>query len=365
MILSRQCLVCGLPLAGAVGSFLRWFGIRRSSRNPNCCTRCNTHVEDGALVEITMVFADLSSFTELTNKMGASSTFDLVDQYLRLAAEILARHGAFIDKYIGDAVMAFFNVPIKRPDHARLAVAAAQELQKKIPVFSERLGVRLQCSIGIATGFARVGRLGSDDVKDYTAIGAVVNQAARLQSQAQAGEILITEEVYRRIAGEYPDLPREDLALKGFHEVIPSYRISHLAKPPPPLSTGALPTSGVLGVWAILMAMLGAGCMGSSLLGAVALAFGMGSALAAGALWLDQSSLRLPLLFVTAILASISIFTLMQNARLRREFQARHSCIVDTPGEKRRNRMITALCCMALASVLVELIMHYLHYHTF
>src|SRR5262245_19547153 len=175
--LAANCAVCGVPLAGPAAVVLRWRGIGRNPRNRNCCTQCGAHLEEGRLVEMTVVFADLSSFTEMTGRLGAMATHSVVDEFLRLASTTLMRHGAFIDKYIGDAVMAFFNVPIKRTDHAAAAVMAAAQLQEFLPGLSERLDVPLHASIGIASGFARVGRLGSDDVKDYTAIGDAVNQA--------------------------------------------------------------------------------------------------------------------------------------------------------------------------------------------
>ena len=162
-------------------------------------------------MEMTVVFADLSSFTEMTGRLGATTTYSVVDEFLRLASTTLMSHGAFIDKYIGDAVMALFNVPIKRADHAAAAVAAAAKLQELLPELSERLGMPLQASIGIASGFARVGRLGSDDIKDYTAIGDVVNQAARLQAQAGPNEILVSQDVYREVASAYPGVPAETL----------------------------------------------------------------------------------------------------------------------------------------------------------
>src|ERR1044071_6982859 len=214
--LAPNCLVCGIPLVGLTAVFLRWRGIRRSSRNPNCCTQCGAHLEEGRLVEMTVVFADLSSFTEMTGSLGATTTYSVVDEFLRLASTTLVSHVAFIDKYIGDAVMALFNVPIKRNDHAAAAVAASAKLQALLPEVSGRLGVPLRASIGIASGFARVGRLGSDDIKDYTAIGDVVNQAARLQAQADPTEILVSQDVYQRVASAYPGVPAETLVLKGF-----------------------------------------------------------------------------------------------------------------------------------------------------
>ena len=213
--LAANCLVCGLPLVGLAAVFLRWRGIRRSPRNPNICTQCGAHLEEGRLVEMTVVFADLSSFTEMTRRLGATTTYSVVDEFLRLASTTLTSHGALIDKYIGDAVMALFNVPIKRADHAAAAVAAAAKLQEVLPELSARLGVPLQASIGIASGFARVGRLGSDDIKDYTAIGDAVNQAARLQAQARATEIVVSQDVYQEVASAYPGVPAELFALKG------------------------------------------------------------------------------------------------------------------------------------------------------
>ena len=70
--LAANCLVCGIPLVGLTAVFLRWRGIRRSPRNPNCCTQCGAHLEEGRLVEMTVVFADLSSFTEMTSQIGAT-----------------------------------------------------------------------------------------------------------------------------------------------------------------------------------------------------------------------------------------------------------------------------------------------------
>src|SRR5512147_1087844 len=123
--LAAQCRVCGTMLSGALSAVYRTFGVKRSPRNPNICTRCSAHVEEGRMVEITVVFADLSSFTELTQDLGAEKTHEVVDAFLRMATEVLVKHGAFIDKYVGDAVMALFNVPLRHDDHARRAIIAA------------------------------------------------------------------------------------------------------------------------------------------------------------------------------------------------------------------------------------------------
>jgi adenylate cyclase len=222
--LSAQCRVCGTVLSGAMSVVFRSVGIKRSSRNPNICTRCSTHIEEGRLAEITVLFADLSSFTELTHDLGAERTHQIVDAFLRMATDVLVKHGAFIDKYIGDAVMALFNVPIRHDDHARRAILAATELGSALKSLGDRFDLSLEASIGIVTGYARVGRLGSEESKDYTAVGAVVNLAARLQGKAGSGEILISEESYAKHSAHFPEGTPEQLLLKGFQEPVMAYR---------------------------------------------------------------------------------------------------------------------------------------------
>jgi adenylate cyclase len=363
--LAPNCLVCGLPLVGLAAVLLRWRGIRRSRRNPNICTQCGTHLEEGRLVEMTVVFADLSSFTEMTGELGATTTYSVVDEFLRLGSTTLTSHGAFIDKYIGDAVMALFNVPLKRADHAAAAVAAAAKLQELLPELSGRLGVPLQASIGIASGFARVGRLGSDDIKDYTAIGDAVNQAARLQAQAGPTEILVSEDVYREVASAYPGVPAESLVLKGFPQRTVAYRLN--GKPRSMLSAGSwVPEDRPAKNWsAVTLALLGSGCLGSNVAAAMVLAFGGGSAGALYALanWLDDSVARVPLLMISALVASLVLVSLERQRRMRRDCIARRSCLEMTPRERRQVRLAAGLAAVSLMLIAVELLLHYVIGH--
>ncbi len=312
-------------------------------------------------MEMTVVFADLSSFTEMTGRLGASTTYSVVDEFLRLASATLTSQGALIDKYIGDAVMALFNIPIKRADHAAAAVAAAAKLQEVLPELSARLGVSLQASIGIASGFARVGRLGSDDIKDYTAIGDVVNQAARLQAQAEAGEILVSQDVYREIASAYPGVPAETLALKGFPQPTVAHRLN--GRPRSLLSTASwTPQDRPAMNWsAVMLALLGSGCLGSNVAAAMVLAFGGGSAGALYALanWLDDSAARVPLLILSTLVASIVMVSLERQRRLRRDCIARRSCVEMTPQERRHVRLAAGLAAAALTLIALELLLHY------
>jgi adenylate cyclase len=363
--LAANCLVCGIPLVGLTAVFLRWRGIRRSPRNPNCCTQCGAHLEEGRVVEMTVVFADLSSFTEMTGRLGATTTYSVVDEFLRLASATLTSHGALIDKYIGDAVMALFNVPIKRADHAAAAVAAAAKLQEVLPELSARLGMPLQASIGIASGFSRVGRLGSDDIKDYTAIGDAVNQAARLQAQAGPTEILVSQNVYREIASAYPGVPAESLVLKGFPQRTVAYRLN--GKPRSVLSAASwMPEDRPAMNWsAMTLALLGSGCLGSNVAAAMVLAFGGG---AAGALytfarWFDSSPARVPLLILSTLVASIVLVSLERQRRMRRDCVARRSCLEMTRQEKRHVRLAAGLAVVSLMLIAVEVLLHYVIGH--
>jgi adenylate cyclase len=308
-----------------------------------------------------VVFADLSSFTEMTGRLGATTTYSVVDEFLRLASSTLMSHGAFIDKYIGDAVMALFNVPIKRADHAAAAVAAAANLQELLPGLSERLGVTLQASIGIASGFARVGRLGSDDIKDYTAIGDVVNQAARLQAQAASTEIVVSQDVYREVASAYPSVPAESLTLKGFPQRAVAYRLN--GKPRSLLSAASWTPEGrpAMNWGAVTLALLGSGCLGSNIAVALVLAFGGSSAGAFFALarWFDNTPARVPLLVVSTLIASTVLVSLERQRRIRRDCIARRSCLEMTPQERRQVRLAAGLAAASLTLICLELLLHY------
>jgi class 3 adenylate cyclase len=314
---------------------------------------------------MTVLFADLSSFTEMTGRLGAATTYSVIDEFLRLASTTLVSQGAFIDKYIGDAVMALFNVPIKRADHAAAAVAAAAKLQEFLPGLSERLGVSLQASIGISSGFARVGRLGSDDIKDYTAIGDAVNQAARLQAQAGPTEILVSQDVYREVASAYPGVPAESLVLKGFPQRAVAYRLN--GKPRSVLSAASwTPEDRPAMNWsAVMLALLGSGCLGSNIAAALLLAFGGGAAGALYALanWLDDSPVRVPLLMVSTLIASIVLVSLERQRRMRRDCIARRSCLEMTPKERRQVRLAAVLAAVSLTLIALELLMHYVIGH--
>ncbi len=314
------------------------------------------------MVEITVLFADLSSFTELTHDLGAEKTHEVVDSFLRMATDVLVKHGAFIDKYVGDAVMALFNVPIRYEDHARRAVAAATELGSALKTLGTSFDLDLNASVGVATGFARVGRLGSDDSKDYTAIGDVVNLAARLQSNAGAGEVLISEESYRKHPGAFPEARSEQVTLKGFREPINAYRLhgrdaARLVSDPPESAAQRRTSIG-----AIIFGILGAPCAVFTLIGPLAVAVGAGGLFGlAGALTiLDQSALRVPVLILTTLAAGANLYTLWHARQLRLAAKVPAQMKTMTRLEKRRTTFVLAASVFTLGIVAFEVIAHIL-----
>ena len=123
--------------------------------------------------------------------------------------------------------MAFFGAPIHREDHPRRAVETAVEIMREIVDLADQLGLRV--GAGISTGEAFVGNVGGSDVTDYTVLGDTVNVAARLQGEAAAGEIFISNETYTSVSGAFPNAARRQLLLKGKSEPVIAWQIASAA----------------------------------------------------------------------------------------------------------------------------------------
>ena len=356
--LSLQCGVCGTVLSGPLSHVFRVVGIKRSPRNPNICSRCDTHVQEGRLVETTVVFADLSSFTELTHELGAERTHEVVDAFLRMASGMITKRGGFIDKYIGDAVMALFNVPIRQADHARRAVAAAAELMANMSSLRQRFGMELQAAVGIASGWARVGRVGSEDSKDYTAIGDVVNLAARLEGKTNPGEVLISHDTYEMVAADFPDAAEERLALKGFREPVAAHRLQARTDLPRPAETPETEPKRSVSWGAVIFGILGAPCAVASLIGPLAVALGVGTLFGlSGALtFLDQGPIRLPILILATLGALANLYTLWHARQLR--LQSQGEMVGMTKLERRRTLLVLGSAVATFIIVVFEIIAH-------
>ena len=157
----------------------------------------------GIVKEVTALFVDIRGFTTFSEANTPVRVVNMVNRYLELTCTAIRQHSGTIDKFIGDATMALFNAPNNVPNHALCAVKAAWAMKQGASALASEIfndyGVDLQFGIGINTGSAVVGNMGSDFRMDYTAIGDAINTAARLEASAEKGQIIISDATYQQV----------------------------------------------------------------------------------------------------------------------------------------------------------------------
>ena len=163
----------------------------------------------GTRAQVTVLFADVVSFTPLAESRPPEEVVALLNELFSLLTEIVFRHGGTVDKFIGDCLMAVWGAPVPSDDHAARAVAAAEDmlrfLENASETWEQKYGVVVRLAIGINSGEAIVGNVGSDKRMEYTVIGDTVNVAARLEQIAAPNQILVAGET-ARLAGDAVDL---------------------------------------------------------------------------------------------------------------------------------------------------------------
>jgi len=173
---------------------------------------------------LAVMFSDIRQFTDFSETESPEAVIALLNEVLSIQAGIVERHGGDINKFIGDAVFAWFA----GDDRCKRALAAANEIVAALQgLFAGQPGT--QVGIGIHVGELVVGSVGSHDRKDYTAIGSVVNKAARLCARAQAGQILISAEAAAELHDDIALSPLAPVFLKGFAEPVPVFEAVHTA----------------------------------------------------------------------------------------------------------------------------------------
>ncbi|MCA1439950.1 adenylate/guanylate cyclase domain-containing protein [Ensifer sp. IC4062] len=236
---SRICKGCWeqmrlpVPLRGPASIPFRAFGIRPSRMNPNTCTVCElmfTRVMKARkiTVDVSVLFADLRGYTTLSQSLSADTVSSLLDDFYDECAAAIWEFDGLLNKTVGDAVMAIFNFPIPHQDHAERAVLAAREIQRRCQLRREQHvaegfdGSEFGVGIGIDSGEASFGEFGRSH-RDLTAIGTVVNTAARAQAAAEAGRILVTRAVRDRAQGQTAASISREYRLKGFEKPVELY----------------------------------------------------------------------------------------------------------------------------------------------
>ena len=174
-----------------------------------------------------MLFADCRDYTRLTQELGIEKVAPMTEAFFKAAAKIVLAHNGIVDRLLGDAVMAFFNVPIKHEDHVARAVKAALEIQEGVSRINATRGneFALNVGIGIATGTALATNMGSINCNDYTMVGDTINIASRLQGEALAGEVLLTEDAYNAVRPAFPGSEQRQYRLKGIAHAVVAYAV--------------------------------------------------------------------------------------------------------------------------------------------
>ncbi|MGY4570382.1 adenylate/guanylate cyclase domain-containing protein [Bradyrhizobium sp. USDA 3256] len=225
-----QNLHMPIPLRGPLAAPFRLFGVRPSRMNPNTCTICEMAFSKimkarAVTIDATILFADLRGYTTLTQTIAQDGLTSLLDAFYDDCAAAIWRYDGILNKTIGDAVFAIFNFPVRRDDHAVQALLAARQIQRSFRDRHDALvraigagDIEIGIGIGLDSGDTNFGEFGHTH-RDLTAVGTVVNRAARAQAAARSGEILVTTAVRDRTR-DMITAAGADYTLKGFDQPV-------------------------------------------------------------------------------------------------------------------------------------------------
>lgn len=216
-----RCKLCSVPFEGIGGRWMRMAGYGRSRKNPRFCNICEVHLQKkrgGAEVPLSFLFADVRGSTALAERMSSADFSSLLNRFYAVANRVLIESDAWVDKLVGDEVVAFF--PPYVGDHPRRALVSGLELLQATG-HRDRGGPWIPVGVGVHTGQAYFGAVGTEDtINDVTALGDNVNIAARLAQLAGPGELLVSEAAYAAAGLEVKDAEPRTLELKGRSEPI-------------------------------------------------------------------------------------------------------------------------------------------------
>jgi adenylate cyclase len=195
------------------GRFMPEYVVKQLLENPNSFRL------GGANQTITVLFADIRGFTALSERENPEKVVGLLNRYFSAMSEIIFEHGGTLDKYIGDGLMAIFGAPTASEEDPRNAVNAAVAMQRRLMPLNQELNAagfgNISVGMGLHTGEATVGYVGSDKRSEYTAIGDTVNLASRLESNAQGGQILVSDSTANAVEGSFRLKSHEPLTVKN------------------------------------------------------------------------------------------------------------------------------------------------------
>jgi len=176
---------------------------------------------------VTVLFADISGFTSMSEKLDPEDVTTLMNDCLKIMADIVIKYEGYVDKFIGDCIMAIFGAPITHENDPELAVRAALDMKREIAEFNKGLPVKLEkpltLHIGINSGIVIAGGVGSDKKLDYTVMGDTVNLASRLESIAGASQIFVSSYTYNLTRDLFDFVRHEPIKVKGKKDPVAVY----------------------------------------------------------------------------------------------------------------------------------------------
>ena len=212
----ERCKMCASPFGLPGYPLMRLFGKGRWPKNPNYCKQCFnelTRQRFGAEVNASLLFADVRGSTALAETMRPRDFRARMDGFFRIASAAVIDHDGFIDKFVGDEIIAIFIPALNGAQHASHAIAAARQI-----VHDAREKVDLPVGAGVNSGLAYVGAVGDGTEVEFTAMGDPVNVAARLAGAAGAGEVLVSSAAADFAKLDGAGLEHRSLDLKGKSE---------------------------------------------------------------------------------------------------------------------------------------------------
>lgn len=205
------------------GRFLPEYVVKQILENPN------SFKLGGVNQTITVLFADIRGFTRLSEHAPPEKVVQLLNKYFSAMTDIIFAHGGTLDKYLGDGLMALFGAPTATPQDATNALNAAVAMQRRVIGINQELrgeGLpEIGIGIGLHTGEATVGYIGSERRSEYTAIGDTVNTASRLESNSKGGQILMSDAAVRAATSRYPLKQRDPIYVKNRAQPVPLFEV--------------------------------------------------------------------------------------------------------------------------------------------
>ncbi|MEW6324201.1 MAG: adenylate/guanylate cyclase domain-containing protein, partial [Nitrospirota bacterium] len=183
----------------------------------------------GSKERLTIFFSDIRGFTSMSEQMDPIDVTALLNEYFTEMSALVFKYNGTLDKYMGDAIMAFFGNPLPYPDHALRAVRMALEMQSAVARLNDKWRAEGRRTIGVGmginTGEATVGNLGSELFFDYTIIGDAVNLACRIEQNAGAGQILISRSTYEEVKESIEVVELPAMSVKGKEQLIKVFQV--------------------------------------------------------------------------------------------------------------------------------------------